>query len=258
MSDPEPPPWWQQPGASAPSPGQPQTPWSAPPAGYQQLGYGYAAGGGVTRVPAQPLSGIGTATSVFLGIAGLMAALAASALVSRASLIERGIPGFAEATAADNRVSGTLGFFIIANLVTGICWVIWQHRHGKNAELLGPTGGLGAGWAIGGWFVPIGSFFLPEMQLLNAAKSSDPTGARRAPGVVVAWWIAWVAAGVIEAFANFQRRSDRRGFSTLESVQRADRLLAVGMGISVVAAVLAIATIQACTKRQRERFGGQL
>ena len=43
----------------------------------------------------------------------------------------------------------------------GVVFIIWQFRHAKNAQVLGARGGLGPGWAIGGWFIPLANYVLP-------------------------------------------------------------------------------------------------
>ncbi len=55
-------------------------------------------------------------------------------------------------------------------------FIIWQFRHAKNAQVLGAYGGLGPGWAIGGWFVPFANYVLPAMQMHQSSRASDIEG----------------------------------------------------------------------------------
>ncbi len=56
-------------------------------------------------------------------------------------------------------------------------FIVWQFRHAKNARALGERGGLGPGWAIGGWFVPLANFVLPGVQIHQSSRMSDSAAA---------------------------------------------------------------------------------
>jgi hypothetical protein len=117
---------------------------------------------------ANALRGLRTALIVLLAIAGLFAILAGFQLFHRASLVddfEQGLGSVREIDDADKSVAGLVGFLILSVVATGIVWIVWQARHSTNAALLGRRAGLGVGWAIGGWFVPLGNFVLPVAEL---------------------------------------------------------------------------------------------
>ena len=112
------------------------------------------------------------------------------ALANRASAASRtaGSP-FQEVTDADALAAGAAGLYLLAFLATIVLWMIWQYRFAKNAEALGKRDGLGAGWAIGGWFIPSANLVLGPLQLAQSAKASDPDappGQGRVPGILVA------------------------------------------------------------------------
>jgi hypothetical protein len=70
-------------------------------------------------------------------------------------------------------------------VVLAALFITWQYRHAKNARLLGQQGGLGPGWAVGGWFIPLANFVLPAVQLFGASAMSatGPTAAEPDEGL---------------------------------------------------------------------------
>jgi hypothetical protein len=101
--------------------------------------------------------------------------------------------------------------------------------------------------------------FMPQSQLANAARGSDPaqlevgrSGA--APAVLYLWWAAFAGANILQIGGNWTRPpSSGLGdpATVIDAYSRADQIAAIGSGLSVVAAVLGIATVLACTSRQR-------
>jgi hypothetical protein len=250
-------------GAQAPYGGQPPfggpPPYGAPAYGAQPMPYGMATG-----ARGESLSALATATMVLLGISGLVSLGFAAALFSRASLLDDPLgASFQELQDADDLAAATAGFFLLSVVVTGILWVIWQFRHARNAEVLGQGGeGLGAGWAIGGWFIPVGNLVIPQLQLFQAAKASDPEApARRtAPAVLLVWWALYAIGAVLSFLSGRYGGDDVDQFQDIESFQSADRMAAVGALVMAAAAVAGILTVRALTARQHQalRARGQL
>jgi hypothetical protein len=197
---------------------------------------------------------------VLLGLSALVAIVAALAFLNRAGLVDDiGNASFSELQDADSRAGGGIAFFFLAYAATGICWVIWQFRHGKAAQALGRNDGLGPGWAIGGWFVPIGNWFLPQSQLLNASKASDTSGQGRPVGIIPAWWAVLVLAQLALLFGQVTRPSDEFGARVdLDAFKTADQAVAGSMFLYAIAAVLGIVTINACTSRMRAAVQARL
>src|SRR3954470_3233570 len=204
---PSPPPWHSPP----PAPPPPGTPY--PAATYSTGGYAY------TPTPAaQGTKGLATALTVLLVVTGLTGIFVAIAFFHRASLVDdtnRVFFNLDEVNDADSTVSGAVAFFMLGLLATGVVWIIWQFRYAKNAELLRGNYGLPSGWAIGGWFVPLGNFALPQLQLLQAARASDPDLAQgqpvasgRAPSMIVPWWVVFDLAWLFFFFGRGTRPND--------------------------------------------------
>jgi hypothetical protein len=85
-----------------------------------------------------------------------------------------------------------------AMLVTAVVFLVWFHRARTNAQIFAPDGHRkNPGWAIGGWFVPIGNLWLPKQVADDVWRASVPpqrTGERGRDGMgaVHLWWALWV------------------------------------------------------------------
>jgi hypothetical protein len=204
----------------------------------------------------QAIGGLATALAVLLAIMVLVDLAAAAAFFDRASLLDDAGASFVEVADADDRVAGAGGLHFVGVLVTGVVWVIWQFRYVKNVQRLGRPTGFAPGFAVGGWFIPIANWFIPERQLAVSAKSSDPApdGTPSTPGVLYGWWATWVVSTLLVIAASGTRPGDDELFSstTLEDFQTADRMQGLGMALGAVSAILAILTVRICTKRQQQ------
>ena len=129
--------------------------------------------------------------------------------------------------------------------------IIWQFRHAKNAEALGARGGLGPGWAIGGWFIPIANFVLPALQMFQSSKASDMSGPRhgraaKGAGIVIAWAVAFAVGALLLGSSGALVQADGEGNLIIESIQdvedaaSSDRSAGVGYVVFVFAAILGI------------------
>src|SRR3954453_68149 len=250
-ASPPPPPW--QPPPAAPPP--PSTPY--PAAGYSTGGYAYA-----STPSTQATRGLSTALTILLAITALTGIFVAIAFFHRASLVDDTNRVFFDLDAvndADSTVSGAVAFFMLGLLATGVVWIIWQFRYAKNAELLRGNYGLPSGWAIGGWFVPLGNFALPQLQLLQAARASDPDLAQgqpvasgRAPSMIVPWWVLFDLAWSFFFFGRVTRPNDTDlvSLSELDKFVRADRISGAAALLFLAAGLVAILVVRSCTERQ--------
>lgn len=227
-----------------------------PASAYGTPGYGYAPAAQV-----KPLKGLSTAVVVLLAVSGLAAVWAAVALFHRASVVSD-FTGFGGVSVqdiedADSQVSGAVGLLQFASLAAGIVWIVWQYRFAKNAQALRGNYGLAPGWAIGGWFIPIAWWVLPQLQLFQAAKASDPdlppgqaAASGRAPASVAAWWIAYALSGVLFGIGSALRPNKNDFDFDIDRFIRADRVSAFSCLVLIIAAVVAIVMVRALTDRQ--------
>lgn len=220
--------------------------------------------------PMQSLKGLAVALTILLTIGALVDAAAAAMRSNRAGLLDDlvanpALVSMQDVIDADDNVAATTGLHVLLLLATAVVFIIWQYRHAKNAETLGVRGGLGPGWAIGGWFVPLGNFVLPGVQLFQSSKGSD-VGARQAgrppkgSGLVIAWAIAFGLGTAVLAGSGALVSSDDEGNLIIESVQdiedaaSSDRTAALGYGTYVVAALLGIGLVRTLTDRQTKAY----
>lgn len=137
-------------------------------------------------------------------------------------------------------------------LATSVVFIVWFHRVRCNAEVFRPDGfSQSAGWAIGGWFVPIANLFFPyrtARETWDASTQYAPDGSYRSVSgaPVVAWWLASVAAWFIDGLASYQ---DRKAVGAA-AVRDASSLGVVADLLIVVAAVLAVLFVRKLTALQ--------
>ncbi len=143
-----------------------------------------------TAVPAPagaaPLGGRATTASVlaWLNVLG-PAAIAASAWTIGASQhTTTGQVGMA-------LMGGGLLLVQLTTLAAVIGAACWLQRARANADALSAAPHrLTAGWAVGGWFVPIGSLWLPYVVAIDVVRAGGT--ARPRTSVVAWWWATWL------------------------------------------------------------------
>ena len=242
-----------------PPPGNPQWAQAGP--------YGHTS---MPPPPTRSLKGLATAVTVLFAVAAVGDLVAAAARNSRAGLLDDFLDNptsvqFQELLDADDAVAASTVFYALAALALVIVLIIWQWRHAKNAEVLGVRGGLGPGWAIGGWFIPVANFVLPGMQMFQSSKGSDVDARRagRAPkgvGLIIAWAILFALGSVLLFSSPAGTTTDEDGNRVFDSVQdvedaaSSDRRAAAGFVVLMVAAGLGIAMVRTLTKKQTAAY----
>lgn len=214
--------------------------------------------------------GVATAVVVMLAIMAVLSLAAAGARANRASLVDDmrdGRVGVAEIDDADGLVAGATVLDVLGLLSTGILFIIWQHRHATNARSLAHrVDGLGAGWAIGGWFIPFANLVLPAVQIHGSSRESDPDlpvppRSRQGKGsaIVVPWAVLFGVGAMLERAGSVFYPDERDVLGAgdferfLSDAARADRLVALGMLVNVAAAIVAIVMVRSLTARQDAR-----
>ncbi|MCX4782537.1 DUF4328 domain-containing protein [Streptomyces sp. NBC_01264] len=142
-----------------------------------------------------------------------------------------------------------------AMLATAIVFLVWFHRVRGNGQVFRPDGfSQSAGWAIGGWFVPIANLFLPyrtAREIWDASAQNAPDGSfRRVPGTpVVAWWLTVVLACALSQFAAWKELLGE----TTEAARDAHGLGVFADLATVTAAVLAVGFVRKLTAMQHRK-----
>lgn len=224
------------------------------------------------RPPMRSLKGLSVALLVLLILVALTEVGAAAARSNRAGLLDElsGSPfgsavSVSEMSDADDAVAAFSGIHVLLLLAAGIVFIIWQFRHAKNAEVLGARGGLGPGWAVGGWFIPIANLVLPTVQIFQSSKASDVTSRQegRSPkgstlaivwGVLFSLGLIVLAAGGALAPADDDGDFEIDSFEDVDDLASSDRTASAGHVILIPAAVLGIVMTRTLSKKQAAAF----
>jgi hypothetical protein len=193
----------------------------------------------------------------FLALSAVVLALGVVSLLIERSLVLDSIAGrpvsFDEATASNDRVDAIGSWTVVVFLVTGVLWLIWQHRAHSNLRSLGRIGlTYTPGWAVGWWFIPFASLWKPLGAMSELWKASAPVhdpDAWRAPRawwLLGVWWACWIGGNLLD-FVVVPLRDP----TDLGSVASSD-LIAVGSHlVEIAAAVFAIMILRDILSRQR-------
>lgn len=263
-------------GAPQPQPQpQPQSPYAPPPPGgvpQPPQGYGtppYPAPphGGMPPYGAQPPHGfaqyqdprgLATAATVLLGICiavWTLALLAGGRMMNLISDLEEGrFVSLDTAEAADTfyGVSGLLQ--ALALLATGIVFLMWFYRIRVNAEVFAPYGHrMKRGWAIGGWLVPIVSFWFPKKIANDVWKASAPQNEADRTGLLTGWWLVWVFSTVVGPL-SVTSGGDLSRDEQLNEIRREISTTIVSDLLGLIAAVLAILVVRRLTRFQLDTY----
>lgn len=219
--------------------------------------------------PMRSLKGLSVALLVLFVLLAVVDLVGAAALFNRASLLDDfangPFPSLSEFEDAQDAVGATVGLHILASLALIVVLIIWQWRHAKNAEAMGVRGGLGPGWAIGGWFIPVANLVLPGMQLFQSSKASDVVARRqgrpaKGAGIIIAWAIL-LGVAVVTFFVGDGLAPDggvELGFGPqedVESLASSDRTVGASLIVYVAASVVGAVMVRTLTSRQTNAYG---
>jgi len=123
-----------------------------------------------------------------------------------------------DATDADNMVAGAVNGHVLINLVLLILLIVWAWRATKNLQTWGAPLKWRPGWAIGGWFIPIGMLWIPYQVVRDAwrlAPGGETGSADQKNGFwlfgFLAWWGSMILlriGGVEQETTSAMRNSD--------------------------------------------------
>jgi hypothetical protein len=166
--------------------------------------------------------------------------------------IVSGVAGEAEATAFDERSAQIAALYLIINIAAAIAYLAWLSRAVANVPALGggtpirsPRG------AIGWWFVPIASWFVP-FQIVTDLHDRLATGtdADRARPLLLSWWLLWVVGNVSVIATTIV------GDQTVDQLKAGVTIAMAGDVLLVISAILAIVVVQRIQRREDARAAG--
>jgi Domain of unknown function (DUF4328) len=142
----------------------------------------------------------------------------------------------------------TLGVLVVC----AVSFCMWTYRVAKNAPAPGRSPSITPGWAVGFYFVPIVSLWMPYQALAAVWDASDPDprtegGASRSHGLLLSWWLVWVGSSVVDIIAySWEVR-------TADDWVLRSQLGLVATAVEAVAAAFAIVVVWKLTRRQDDR-----
>ena len=231
----------------------------------QQSGAWQESAGPAPTTKTPPYRELVTRRQWAIGLLALVGGVSLIALVSdlvELSLLNRIARGEAvtqaEAEASDQRQALIALSVLGALIFAAIAFIRWFHAAYSNLPALGATGlRYKRGWAIGAWFVPILGLWRPKQIANDIWRASDPDAppqqgeawrGRPVPALLGWWWALWILANISGGFIGGPAEGD-----SIESFQAVSTFNAVGDGLTVVAAVLAILVVRTMTERQEAR-----
>lgn len=112
------------------------------------------------------------------------------------------------------------------------------------------------GWSVGWFFVPLANLWMPYKAMAESFRASDPTcldrrawKGCRVPGIVKAWWAAWITSNLVGRFSASIWDS---AASPEEYLLAGQVDVAAGM-IDVLLTVLAIMLVGALVERRQAK-----
>ncbi|ORT59818.1 DUF4328 domain-containing protein [Streptomyces sp. CB03238] len=144
---------------------------------------------------------------------------------------------------------------VLSLVATAVVFIVWLHRVRVNAAVFAPDVlTSGAGWAIGGWFVPVMNLWMPRRIARESwlASTHDPYGPpakdQRAT-VLHVWWTLWLLTALLGRGAGMAYdKAD-----TFHEIVGATQLLVVADAVSVAAALCAILVVRRLTAMQHAK-----
>ncbi len=212
--------------------------------------------------PFRGLRGLATAMTVLLVIAGAIAAVLVPLALHEREVVHDSTSFGTIFVGRDVRdavdvVNGVTGLYFLVFISIAVLWMIWMYRAASNLPLLRRCRSrFGAGFAIGGWFIPIAFWIIPGMHMYDIDRGSGPPahpGARpQGSGRLVLWWvlfvIGWAGSGVGQVTLRRGYRYDASSFDVRNAI------FIVALLATVAAAVLAIGVVRSITRAQHDAW----
>ncbi|MGH2641603.1 MAG: DUF4328 domain-containing protein [Actinomycetota bacterium] len=208
--------------------------------------------------PLRPLDGVGGVLIALLALNGVASIAFGLLQVGELAALERyrrGDPISAgEVVDAINRsdlVSPIASWLIV---LTGIVWLVWQHRAHANLRAAGvPHLAFTPRWAVGWWFVPFANLVKPFQTVREVWKASsgiDRWEARPTWPVIGWWWGMWVGGLAVGIGVGFAAAMSSDQLTQVDWMIRFAQIGLVSILPSIVMSILAIAIVRSVTDRQ--------
>jgi hypothetical protein len=135
---------------------------------------------------------------------------------------------------------------LAALVVTAIVFLRWLYLVHENLRELGRKDiRYGSKMAVAVWFIPVVNLWRPTQVMEDLRHTSDGEN-NKSSGLVVLWWLAFLASGLIDRFTS------RMPLDTIHDLQTQNMLEVVSLALSVGAAVGAVFLVRSITAAQEE------
>jgi hypothetical protein len=204
----------------------------------------------VVRPKYRSLRGFSIALSWLLAFATLVCLLRAFAYFNRRSLLDdaRSGVGFtvADGRRADDYVSAATQCTVVLGLAIFVVLIVFLFRASKNTDMWDRgEKQFGAGWTIGGWFIPIASFAIPFVVVREIwlRTPEDLTGRGRGAGTwsLWLWWVTWIGSNLLFLAT---RSSSRSSFDALILQDTWGMVGSVGLAVASFMLVLVVRDLE--------------
>jgi len=122
---------------------------------------------------------------------------------------------------------------LIATVITALVFLFWVYQAMSRARELTPTLKITPGWAVGWFFVPVASLWMPYgvmSEIVEGSGESAPAYAQRTRALIGWWWGGWIARGFLSVFETFASRA-REGGGPISTTSVTMIVLASAVGI---------------------------
>lgn len=201
--------------------------------------------------------GIAVALRVMLGVNVALLLISIGVLSMQVDLLQRAARStisMAEADANDQRVLLATSLSLLALIVAGILWCVWQNRTNKNIQALG-AGPLQFGPNAWGWFFcPVVNLWRPVAvisELWTAASDTSIQDDEPTPPnwLLGGWWLPWLLGGILNQIAA----SMATDINDIGSLVTSSQMEMVSDVMSMISGVFAILLVTKLQKRVRAR-----
>jgi hypothetical protein len=205
---------------------------------------------------------LGMALVSFLVLNVVLAAVMVVLRISEIGLLQRigrgELVSAEEANRSDDRVAGVAIASLVVLLITGIFWLVWQHRsqanlHAMRLRELEYT----PGWSVGWWLIPFANLAKPFQtvrELWKASSGNESWWQTKTWSLIGWWWALWIVRLVLERVAT----AVFNGAATLDRLISSSRLFLAYEVVVIISAFLAIAIVRAVIERQEGLRGHQV
>ncbi|WP_052441864.1 DUF4328 domain-containing protein [Streptacidiphilus anmyonensis] len=209
-------------------------------------------------------AGIGLAAQILIAVSGVLALVSFGLNIWAYTVAKAGPGGILDANTNLNSLDAVAGiagilalFNLLLGLATGIVFIVWFFKSANLAAILAPgRQALSAGWAIGGWFIPLGWFVLPRVVAGGVWRAAIPLQSqpvlRKPRTYLVTWW--WLSFCVGETMLSTPVSASARTLNSSGSLLVPYGASGFGDLCRVASAILGIVMIRKLTQMQQIRI----